>query len=52
MIRKNSDVDTVSISHEVADTLRNAGLRVHADDRDLHPDKSTTIGKLKESRSD
>lgn len=37
MIRKNSDVDTVSISHEVADTLRNAGLRVHVDDRDLHP---------------
>ena len=37
MIRKNSEVDTVSISHDVADTLRNAGLRVHVDDRDLHP---------------
>ncbi|MDP6865444.1 MAG: His/Gly/Thr/Pro-type tRNA ligase C-terminal domain-containing protein [Candidatus Poseidoniaceae archaeon] len=37
MIRKNSDVDTVAISHEVAETLRNAGLRVHVDDRDLHP---------------
>ena len=37
MIRKNSDVDTVSISHDVADTLRDAGLRVHVDGRDLHP---------------
>ena len=37
MIRKNSEVDTVAISHQVADTLRNAGLRVHVDDRDLHP---------------
>jgi prolyl-tRNA synthetase len=37
MIRKNSDVDTVAISHDVADTLRNAGLRVHVDSRDLHP---------------
>ena len=37
MIRKNSEVDTVEISHQVADTLRNAGLRVHVDDRDLHP---------------
>ncbi len=37
MIRKNSEVDTIAISHEVADTLRNAGLRVHVDSRDLHP---------------
>ena len=37
MIRKNADVDTVAISHQVADTLRKAGLRVHVDDRDLHP---------------
>ena len=37
MIRKNSEVDTVAISHEVADTLRHAGLRVHVDARDLHP---------------
>jgi prolyl-tRNA synthetase len=37
MIRKNSDVDTVAISHDVAETLRKAGLRVHVDDRDLHP---------------
>ena len=37
MVRKNSEVDTISISHDVADTLRNAGLRVHVDDRDLHP---------------
>ena len=34
---KNSEVDTVSISHDVADTLRDAGLRVHVDDRDLSP---------------
>ena len=37
MVKKNSDVDTISVSQEIATTLRNAGYRVHVDDRDLHP---------------
>ena len=37
MVKKNSDVDTISVSQQIATTLRNAGYRVHVDDRDLHP---------------
>ena len=36
MIRKNSEVDTVGIANEMADTLRKSGLRVKVDSRDLH----------------
>ena len=36
MIRKNSDVDTVAKAEEVAAILRNAGLRVKVDSRDIH----------------
>jgi prolyl-tRNA synthetase len=36
MIRKNSDVDTVSKAEEVAAILRAAGLRVKVDARDIH----------------
>ena len=36
MIRKNSDVDTVAKSEEVATILRSAGLRVKVDSRDIH----------------
>tara|TARA_Y100000768_G_C23958437_1_gene674019 strand:- start:1347 stop:1910 length:564 start_codon:yes stop_codon:yes gene_type:complete len=36
MIRKNSEVDTVGIANEMADTLRKTGLRVKVDSRDLH----------------
>ena len=37
MIRKNLEVDTIAVAHEVADQLRSRGLRVKVDDRDLHP---------------
>ena len=30
-------MDTVTVSHDVADRLRQAGFRVKVDDRDLHP---------------
>ena len=36
MIRKNSEVDTVAKSEEVATILRSAGLRVKVDSRDIH----------------
>ena len=36
MIRKNSDVDTVSKAEEVAALLRAAGIRVKVDARDIH----------------
>ena len=36
MIRKNSDVDTVSKADEVAEILRNSGIRVKVDSRDIH----------------
>ena len=36
MIRKNSDVDTVSVAQEMAVTLRKHGLRVKVDARDIH----------------
>ncbi|MEZ8009162.1 MAG: His/Gly/Thr/Pro-type tRNA ligase C-terminal domain-containing protein [Candidatus Poseidoniaceae archaeon] len=36
MIRKNSDVDTVSVAQEMAFTLRKHGLRVKVDTRDIH----------------
>jgi prolyl-tRNA synthetase len=36
MIRKNSDVDTVSVAQEMAFTLRKYGLRVKVDTRDIH----------------
>lgn len=36
MIRKNSDVDTVSVANEMATTLRASGLRVKVDSRDIH----------------
>ena len=36
MIRKNSDVDTVSVAQEMAVTLRKHGLRVKVDTRDIH----------------
>ena len=36
MIRKNSDVDTVSKAEEVAAILRAAGIRVKVDARDIH----------------
>ena len=36
MIRKNSDVDTVAKAEEVAEILRDAGLRVKVDSRDIH----------------
>ena len=36
MIRKNSDVDTVSKADEVAKILRNSGIRVKVDSRDIH----------------
>lgn len=37
MIRKNLEVDTVAVAHDVAALLRKRGLRVKVDDRDLHP---------------
>jgi prolyl-tRNA synthetase len=37
MIRKNLEVDTVAVAHEVAAKLKSRGLRVKVDDRDLHP---------------
>ena len=36
MIRKNAEVDTVAEAHRVADILRNSGLRVKVDSRDIH----------------
>jgi prolyl-tRNA synthetase len=36
MIRKNSDVDTVSVAHEMAETLKKHGIRVKVDSRDIH----------------
>ncbi len=36
MIRKNSEVDTIAKSEEVAAILRSAGLRVKVDKRDIH----------------
>lgn len=36
MIRKNSDVDTVEVSNEMATRLRASGLRVKVDSRDIH----------------
>ena len=36
MIRKNSEVDTVSVANEMATELRSTGLRVKVDDRDIH----------------
>jgi prolyl-tRNA synthetase len=36
MIRKNSEVDTVSVANEMAATLRASGLRVKVDSRDIH----------------
>ena len=36
MIRKNSEVDTIGKSEEVASILRESGLRVKVDSRDIH----------------
>ncbi len=36
MIRKNSEVDTIAKSEEVASILRESGLRVKVDSRDIH----------------
>ena len=36
MIRKNSEVDTVSVAQDMAITLRKHGLRVKVDTRDIH----------------
>ena len=36
MIRKNSEVDTVAKAEEIAATLRESGLRVKVDSRDIH----------------
>ena len=36
MIRKNSEVDTISKSNKIADVLRGGGLRVKVDSRDIH----------------
>ena len=36
MIRKNSEVDTISKSNQIADVLRGGGLRVKVDSRDIH----------------
>ena len=36
MIRKNSEVDTIAKSEEVAAILKSAGLRVKVDKRDIH----------------
>ncbi len=36
MIRKNSDVDTVAVAHDMAATLKKHGLRVKVDSRDIH----------------
>ena len=36
MIRKNSEVDTIAKSLEVAEALKSAGLRVKVDKRDIH----------------
>ena len=35
MIKKNSEVDTVGAAEELAETLRNGGLRVKVDSRDI-----------------
>ena len=34
--KKNAEVDTVAEAHRVADILRNSGLRVKVDSRDIH----------------
>ena len=36
MIRKNAEVDTVAEAHRIAEILRNSGLRVKVDSRDIH----------------
>ena len=36
MIRKNSEVDTVAKSEEIANILRKSGIRVKVDSRDIH----------------
>ena len=36
MIRKNSEVDTIGEANKIATTLRNSGLRVKVDSRDIH----------------
>ena len=36
MIRKNSEVDTVAKAEEIASILRDSGLRVKVDSRDIH----------------
>ena len=36
MIRKNAEVDTVAEAHRIAGILRNSGLRVKVDSRDIH----------------
>ena len=36
MIRKNAEVDTVAEAHRVAEILRNSGLCVKVDSRDIH----------------
>ena len=36
MRRKNSEVDTISKSNQIADVLRDGGLRVKVDSRDIH----------------
>jgi prolyl-tRNA synthetase len=36
MIRKNSEIDTVGEAHKIATILRDAGLRVKVDSRDIH----------------
>ena len=36
MIRKNSEVDTIAKSEEIAAILKSAGLRVKVDKRDIH----------------
>ena len=36
MIRKNSEVDTIGEANKIAEILRNSGLRVKVDSRDIH----------------
>ena len=37
MIRKNAEVDTISVSNEIAERLRDSGFRVKVDARDIRP---------------
>ena len=37
MIRKNAEVDTVAVSNDIAERLRDSGLRVKVDARDIRP---------------